>query len=160
LAVPPRAQLCRLSFAIGDAGEGTPSIRGIMANIIIIDDDESYGALLRLWLNRAGMDVTLHTSPFGTLNVIRKGSFDLIVLDISMPALDGPHLVKLIRDTKGIEHMKILLCSRIEEDALYKIAQRSSVTAFISKSCSQNEFVGAVIGAMADNREALKKGSA
>jgi CheY-like chemotaxis protein len=131
-----------------------------MANIIIVDDDENYGALLRLWLSRAGMDATVHTSPFGTVNVIRKGNFDLVVLDINMPALDGPHLVKLIRETKGLEHIKILLCSRIEKDALYKIAQRLDVTSFISKSCSQNEFVGAVVGALADNREIFKKGIA
>jgi DNA-binding response OmpR family regulator len=123
-----------------------------MANIIIVDDDENYGALLRLWLTRAGMEVTLHTSPFGTLNVLRNGSFDLVVLDINMPALDGPHLVKLMRDTKGLEHMKIILCSRIEEDAIHKIAVQTGVTAFIRKGCSQNEFVGAVMGALADNR--------
>jgi two-component system, OmpR family, response regulator len=118
------------------------------ARIIIIDDDVNLCALMRRWLVRAGMDVTVHTSPFGTLNVLRKGSFDLVILDINMPALNGPNIVRLMRETEGLEHMRILLCSLIEEDALRAIAREAGVKSFVTKSASQNEFVGAVLGAL------------
>ncbi|HLM75816.1 MAG TPA: response regulator [Polyangiaceae bacterium] len=122
-----------------------------MAKVIIVDDDANFCALVIRSLRRAGFDAACHTSPFGTLNAIRKGSFDLVILDINMPGLDGPSLVKLLRETKGLEQTKILLYSLCEEDMLRKIAREAGVTGWVKKSSSQNELIGAVTSALAEH---------
>lgn len=115
-----------------------------MARIIIIDDDKDFGEIMQRRLQSAGFDVTFHASPFGSLNAIRRGSFDLVVLDVSMPALDGTQLVSLIRETKGLTGTKILLCSSMDIDSLRELTGRLNVDACLSKSSSRSETIGVV----------------
>lgn len=119
-----------------------------MMKVMIIDDDSDSATLRALWLRRAGLDVSLHSSPFGSVNAIRKGNFDLVILDLVMPGLDGQELVRLIRDTRGLEQTKLFLCSGMLEDELRAIATAVGVRAFVSKASSKNEFVGAVMSAL------------
>jgi CheY-like chemotaxis protein len=107
-----------------------------MARILVIDDDEVSIKITRLRLLSARFDVTFHQGPFGSLNAIRKGEYDLILLDIRMPGLDGPALMRLIRTTPGLERTKILLHSSMDEDALEEIVRAHRAHGYISKSCS------------------------
>jgi two-component system, OmpR family, response regulator len=122
-----------------------------MAKIIIIDDDENFGALVLRWLTRAGFEASFQNRPLGTLNALVKGKFDLVILDVHMPAMHGPRLIKLIRETEGIEKIKILLCSMMPKDELRKVAGEAGVRAYITKSSSQTEFISAVRAALAES---------
>ena len=107
-----------------------------MTRILVIDDDEVSIKLTRLRLMSGGFDVTSHHGPFGSLNAIRKGEYDLILLDIRMPGLDGPALMRLIRTTPGLERTKILLHSSMDADALEELVKTHRAHGYISKSCS------------------------
>lgn len=107
-----------------------------MARILIIDDDEVSIKITRLRLLSAGFEVTSHHGPFGSLNAIRKGEYDLILLDIRMPGLDGPGLMRLIRTTPGLERTKILLHSSMDADALEELVKTHRAHGYVSKSCS------------------------
>jgi CheY-like chemotaxis protein len=115
-----------------------------MARILIIDDDEISIKITRVRLTSAGFDVTSHQGPFGSLNAIRKGEYDLILLDIRMPGLDGPSLIKLIRSTPGLERTKILLHSSMDPEILEDLVKSHRVHGYISKACSANALTGKV----------------
>lgn len=112
-----------------------------MPRIIIIDDDSEFGELTKRRLESAGFEVTFHCGPFGTLNAVRKDKYDLAVIDVAMPALGGPQLVGLIRDTPGLSAMKLLLYSSMDPEPLQEIATKLSVHAFLSKSAPKSELV-------------------
>lgn len=117
-----------------------------MPRVIIIDDDSDFGELTKRRLESAGFEVTFHCGPFGTLNAVRKEKFDVAVIDVAMPALGGPQLVGLIRETPGLQAMKLLLYSSMDPEPLQEIAGRLSVHAFLSKSAPKAELVSLIRG--------------
>lgn len=112
-----------------------------MARILVIDDDMEFGELTVRRLQSAGHEAIFHHGPFGTLNAIRKGSYELVLLDVSMPALDGTQIVHLIRETRGVWQTKILLYSSMDPEPLRTLAGGLDVNAFLSKSAGKAELI-------------------
>ncbi len=112
-----------------------------MARILVIDDDEVSSKLTKVRLTGAGFDVTCHHGPFGSLNAIRRGEYDLILLDVRMPALDGSGIMQLIRSTPGLQRTKILLYSSMDPEDLARLAQDHGAQGYLSKSCGSDALV-------------------
>lgn len=68
-----------------------------MANILVIDDDDSLREVVRFILNEAGHDVL--TASNGAEGLEKLGpETDLVVSDIKMPGVDGMEFLRLVRD--------------------------------------------------------------
>jgi DNA-binding response OmpR family regulator len=68
------------------------------ARILVVEDDESIQLITRLSLETlGGFDVTVCSSGEEALAVAPQLDLDLLVLDVSMPGLDGPQTLKLMR---------------------------------------------------------------
>ena len=65
--------------------------------ILIIDDDETTLLLTRRRLERAGFVVAVRTEPIGTTNQVRSFLPDVLLIDVSMPAMSGDRLAQLVR---------------------------------------------------------------
>lgn len=61
------------------------------------------------------------------MHAIREASSDLVLLDFGMPGLDGGQLVKLVRETRGLEATKLLLFSAIDPEQLAKVGKHHNV---------------------------------
>lgn len=57
--------------------------------ILVIDDDAGMRELLDAELKDAGYEVTTSETAFDGLALLQKKHFDLVVLDIKMPGMDG-----------------------------------------------------------------------
>ncbi len=68
-----------------------------MQHILVVDDDISNAKLLRFVLEDEGYKVTTTTSPTQALEYIEQNQYDLIVLDIVMPEMNGLELCRRIR---------------------------------------------------------------
>ncbi|RNI21768.1 response regulator transcription factor [Rufibacter latericius] len=68
-----------------------------MAHILIVEDDPSLGFLLQDSLESAGYQVTLCPDGEAGLAALEHTSFDLCVLDVMLPKLDGFSLAQEIR---------------------------------------------------------------
>ena len=65
--------------------------------LLIVDDDVELCGLLGEFLQREGFQVTcIHDGPSG-LDEARKGDYDLIILDVMLPGLDGFEILKQLR---------------------------------------------------------------
>ncbi len=60
-----------------------------MAKLLVVDDDRNQGQLYKIDLEDDGHEVTLASSGPEGLESLKKSRPDLIVLDISMPGMDG-----------------------------------------------------------------------
>lgn len=66
-------------------------------NILIIDDDENIAGLIALYLNKEGYDTTECYSGIEGLKKFNDGKYDLIVLDIMLPQMDGYEVLRELR---------------------------------------------------------------
>lgn len=70
-----------------------------MVRILAVDDERPIAELLRLSLSRAGYECVCAYDGLEAANRIEKESFDLILLDIMLPGIDGFELMDYIRST-------------------------------------------------------------
>lgn len=68
-----------------------------MSHLLIVDDDPHIRSVLRIALGQAGYDVTEAGDGAEGLAKARSGRFDLIVLDIGLPEMDGLALCRALR---------------------------------------------------------------
>lgn len=70
-----------------------------MVRILAVDDERPIAELLRLSLARAGYECVCAYDGVEAANLIEKELFDLILLDIMLPGIDGFELVDYIKST-------------------------------------------------------------
>ncbi len=83
-----------------------------MASILIVDDEESLRELIREVLASDG-DHVYHLAANGkeAVDIIRKKTVDLAIVDRNMPGMSGIDVVALIRQNPKTARIKILMCT-------------------------------------------------
>lgn len=82
--------------------------------ILVIEDEASLQNILRVFLEDAGYQVTLADDGMDGIAAFHKDSFDLVLLDIMMPRLDGYSVCEMIRNESSTPI--ILLTALDDED--------------------------------------------
>jgi len=100
--------------------------------VLIIDDDETALLIASRRLRARGHVVETRAEAIGTTNVVRSFRPDVVVLDLSMPALGGARLAELIQKA-GLD-ASLVLYSSLEPEALAAEAKRLGAQAFVHKS--------------------------
>ncbi len=80
----------------------SPDIIDSMINVLMIEDDLELAQLLKTRLYKDDIDVTVASTPLEGLRVFQSESFDLLVLDLSLPQMDGMEICRLIRQESTI----------------------------------------------------------
>ena len=71
----------------------------MLNHILIIDDDLKLTDLIKTYLQNHQFKVSVQNDPIGGFNLFQKKSdIDLIILDITMPEMDGFQLLRKIRE--------------------------------------------------------------
>jgi len=73
-----------------------------MPRLLLIDDDEQLGAPLATYLRRFQFDLQHATRPSEGLQRLRQGGFDVAILDVMLPEMDGFELCRTIRKESNI----------------------------------------------------------
>lgn len=73
-----------------------------MAKILIVEDDEGIALLERDYLEVSGYEVVVRKDGNGIVQLLSEGDFDLLVLDLMLPGMDGYEICRRVR-----EHMEI-----------------------------------------------------
>ncbi|MEE0800589.1 MAG: response regulator transcription factor [Gemmiger sp.] len=68
-----------------------------MNRILIVEDEETISGLIRSSLRRAGYDCTVASDGVTAADLIAEHDFDLALLDIMLPGLDGYELLEYLR---------------------------------------------------------------
>jgi two-component system, OmpR family, response regulator len=66
--------------------------------ILLVDDEESVQTLLAFPLRKDGYEVITASTGREALERFREGHFDLVVLDVMLPDLDGFEVIRLMRE--------------------------------------------------------------
>jgi two-component system OmpR family response regulator len=83
--------------------------------ILVVDDENGIRTLLSEVLNIAGFQVTMAADGLDALNQIRKNKFDLVLLDVNLPKVDGFAILEKIRASAPTQPI-IMISARTEKD--------------------------------------------
>ncbi len=91
--------------------------------ILLVEDDQNFGAILKDYLSLNDFDVTLAKNGMEGFEKFKKNQFDLCILDVMMPYKDGYTLATEIRDKNKTIPIVFLTAKSMKEDVLkgYKV---------------------------------------
>lgn len=104
-----------------------------MKQILVVEDNEDYRELLENYLSEAGFAVTAVSDGLKALDAIENREFNLIILDIMLPKIDGFTLCELIR--KKSEVPIVMLTAKFSEEDQLR-GYQMKVDEYISKTTS------------------------
>ena len=93
-------------------GEGTHSGRG---SVLVVDDNEVNRDILSRRLKREGHTVTEAGDGRQALEAINANSFDLVLLDIMMPEVDGYQVLEQLKGDDTQRHVPVIMLSALDE---------------------------------------------
>lgn len=93
----------------------TVTYRSTIPSILIVDDDEVVRILLRQFLDGAGYLTTEAENGQQALDLISENNFDLVIMDISMPGIDGPEVCEQIQAIM-VNPPPILMITALDDD--------------------------------------------
>ena len=108
------------------------------ARILIVDDQEVNVLLLERMLRAAGyVSITSTTDPTEVCALYRKNRYDLIVLDLRMPGMDGFQVMEALKETEPDNYLPVLVITARPDHKLR--ALQAGAMDFVSKPIDQAE---------------------
>ncbi len=123
-----------------------------MAKILVVDDDRTTRHLLALQLRGAGYSVTQAGNGKQALERVRRQAFDLVLLDVWMPGMDGLELLARLRDEPSRPRVVVMTADDASETLLHAIRQRAY--RFLSKPVEPKQLIEVVRSVLAAGPEA------
>jgi two-component system, OmpR family, phosphate regulon response regulator OmpR len=84
------------------------------ARILVVDDDERLADMLGTYLRSRGFDVELRADGSSGLRALEASRFDLVVLDVMLPDIDGLEVLRRLRATSN--NVPVLMLTARGED--------------------------------------------
>jgi CheY-like chemotaxis protein/predicted transcriptional regulator len=133
--------------------------RSATERLLIIDDEEDITSALKAGLERYGMNVDVSNNPVLILSNFKPGCYDLVILDIRMPNMDGFELYKVIRKLDNT--IKICFWTAFEEayEQFAKTFPTLSEQYFIKKPITLDDLVNRINKIMALEDQSFKQSS-
>ncbi|PQC29259.1 response regulator transcription factor [Enterococcus mundtii] len=112
-----------------------------MRKVLLIEDDPTITDFMEVVLAKEQYHVTIATTGMEALNVFQEDSFDLILLDLGLPDIDGIELLKIIR--KRLATPLIVISARNNEHEKVK-ALDLGADDYVTKPFGMNELLARI----------------
>ncbi|AAR33343.1 response regulator [Geobacter sulfurreducens] len=122
--------------------------------VFIVDDEADIALILKLQLEDAGYRTMRARDGIEALDALERESFDLVLLDIRMPRMDGIEVLERIRD-RWPDLVVIMMTAHGSEDIAVEAMKKGAVD-YISKPFSSDDMKKRVERAIQFNRTRLE----
>jgi DNA-binding NtrC family response regulator len=107
--------------------------------LLVVDDEPDYLDTLGERLEAHGFDVTTASNGADAIAAARRGGFDIALLDLRMPEMDGVELMKTLREEHKFLEV-VILTGYASIDAAVECT-KAGASDFVSKSCDLEELL-------------------
>lgn len=88
----------------------------MVQKILLVEDDPCFGSVLKSYLELSDYEVTLCVNGNEGLDAFKKGRFDICLMDVMMPEMDGFTLGKKIRELDASVPFVFITAKSLKED--------------------------------------------
>src|SRR5205823_15040480 len=124
-----------------------------MATILVVDDDPDIRDLIQEILEGAGHDVTVAAEGQEALNKLKRRPYELIVLDIMMPTMNGYEVLEQIRAMPIRASTPVIVVTAKHDPTGVMREVKGGALDHLAKPFMPDELEDVVARALASNRE-------
>ena len=106
----------------------------MMATILVAEDSDSARRPLVRLLKAEGYEVLTATTAFEAMAAAQRGNPDLILLDVSMPPIDGLTFLSRLREMPGGNQIPVIVVTAMSDDLTHRRAEELGVKEYLVKS--------------------------
>ncbi|MGC4062656.1 MAG: response regulator [Aquabacterium sp.] len=123
--------------------------------MLVVDDNDTNRTVIENMLTAWGMNVTQATNGREALDILmanqaQDADFDLALVDMNMPELDGLGLAEALRATDRYPNLKMILLSSVSSPDDVRRAQEAGFQRFVAKPLRKAELRQAILGISAE----------
>ena len=133
-APPPRAGAPRFDLA-----DAMHPIRD--ARVLLVEDNPVNQQVAAAFLQAGGLDVTLAENGLQAVDWVKKARFDIVLMDMQMPEMDGPQATRLIRKLPQGISLPIIAMTAAAMDADRQECLAAGMNAHVAKPIDAEKLV-------------------
>ena len=103
--------------------------------VLVVDDNKDITEMLARYLEVKGIDCVSTNDSMNGLNLIKKGGFDSVFLDMSMPNFSGMDILDVLEKEDLLKNQKIIIftASSISNEEIQILLKKDGIDACLRK---------------------------
>jgi CheY-like chemotaxis protein len=120
------------------------------SSVLLIDDDKDILTVLKLSLERKGMNIHCFTNPVLAVEHFKNNAanYDIVVTDIRMPQMNGFEVARAVKEIRQDIRLAFITAFDINKSEFEKVLPSTKVDAFITKPVKPATFAEIINGIM------------
>jgi two-component system chemotaxis response regulator CheY len=115
-----------------------------MATIMAVDDTATMRQMISFTLNSVGHEVVEASDGQEALHIARTKKFDLVIIDVNMPNMDGITLVRSLRSLPDYRFTPLLILTTEFQDAKRQEGKSAGATGWIVKPFNPEQLINVI----------------
>ena len=120
--------------------------------ILVVDDDHGLLLLLTKMLARTGVSTQTAETGSRALSMLEAEPFDLLILDLMLPDMDGYDILRRVREDARFNHMPVLILSAKTTPEAIKRGSELGADGYLTKPYLPNTVISRVRTLLAQGR--------
>src|SRR3954452_18650189 len=115
IPMPSRSLIDQVMRSIQPISPHARRDQSISSRILVVDDMEANRELLSRRLIRDGHLLTVANDGHSALELLSRAEFDLVLLDLMMPDINGFDVLRRLKDNPALRHIPVIMISALDE---------------------------------------------
>lgn len=111
-----------------------------VARILIADDDPVFREVAAACLRNAGFNLALASDGADAMGMLLREHFDLAIIDLLMPQIDGLRLIALIRATSKLRTLPIIIITSQQDPSIQADGLQVGANDYLTKPVDWTKF--------------------
>lgn len=115
-----------------------------MGTVLLIEDSPTVRMVVSRFLRSAGYQLMETETAEKALELLKFGSFDLVIADINLPGMDGVDFLRELRSRPANAKVPVLVLTSDQTRDIRTRCSEAGATGFIAKPISQDDLLSVV----------------
>lgn len=112
--------------------------------LLVVEDEVDSANVVEMILNAAHINTEIASNAEDALDLVlsRPEAFEAIIIDLALPGMDGFALMKAIRATASVKHLRLIAVTAFHTPELRSRAIKAGFDAYVPKPLDTTLFIG------------------